>query len=129
MILTASTPSKRRVADLRQRHNTAWCDGFDAGAAGMPVSWNPAPTGNIEAWSWYSGFIEGQEQRRITKGKEKKHGNGRDRVESRPPLTANISAGTFRAGIHSRLSVVTVAPDKCGEQKKWYFNDGYGLGC
>jgi hypothetical protein len=42
----------------------AWQQGFKAGEASrLPRGGSPYPEGSTQAWSWYSGYIEGQSRR------------------------------------------------------------------
>ena len=46
-----------------QQDPQAWRSGFDAGAAGKLYTACPHRAGSTEAWSWFSGFTEGQAKR------------------------------------------------------------------
>lgn len=41
----------------------AWDAGLEAGFRGQPLLWCPYPAASKQAWSWYSGFIEGKAER------------------------------------------------------------------
>ena len=43
--------------------STAWQEGFDGGEAGRPMSRCPYRAATTEAWSWHSGWIEGDAKR------------------------------------------------------------------
>lgn len=41
----------------------AWEEGFEAGESGRLMSRCPYPAATTEAWSWHSGWIEGDAKR------------------------------------------------------------------
>ena len=50
-----------------QQDREAWQAGYDAGARGKRASECPYPARTAEAFSWRSGFIEGQASRKTNK--------------------------------------------------------------